>query len=1233
MFVAGVVLVVRQGWLEWRWRASWALVVVVLGVLWLASSAAADSQCPAANPSYFGPCGPTFTLPEWGDAGGWKSPDQASTIQFGRVLGNGRQQLIGRSADGIEIWDFDTTLGQWRPAVDSQGKPMILTGFADPPALTQTHPTFAGTDWTDAAHRTIQVADVLGNGRDQIIARADSGITVWSYTPGASGAAGVWSQVSTGGPFSDADGFTGVLGALGATTIQTADLTGDGKADVVGVLPSGVAQAYEWNGSGFTQLPAIPRTFSYGSAQTNTLQASPMINGRQELWWADTYGMVGVRWNGTGWTYVHLAQPLSDGPCAVSETAPTPWASSPAYYDTCRMVNVTGTSNVEVVGRGVDGLDVWQLTAQGAWQQLATLGALSDANGWNQAKYWASIQYANLDGSASGQQEVVARGPNGVVVYKYAATANEWDQLPSTNQIGLTDDPWGSDPSYYGTLRVGDASGDGHQDTLIARGPYGIRTWFYGLPGQTGWSTYATSGYPAFTGVQQAAYTTANQLPVIQAQLAPEGVSTIRDFLSTENAPSAGSLAVLQSNLASAAGCSGEKTFAPPQYQSCTPPSGSTQFTAGEWLAVVNELLSETWDAQQVVAFYAELDNIRQKLFIAEGAELPAIAGKLNLAAATNTPTSFNMDGISSAMLGTAASVAFEFPEVSAALWVASELVSMLPSASPDLTNNFDGTYNQLQNVFASGISQTEKALASQSLQVRSDLNLSSLVAQLRQRGTWAMDDTGVQSASNQAFALSTYKTLMPLMYTRYSVTNCNSHGDGEIQTPACYGPSGAGVVGNTTNFTEIASAPTLANGHYSTPCGVAEPDVECHFQDQLVDSSIAKSIWGLVSPNCDYEPGHPDTVWTFGNCSLGVDPDTSVVQSLFVNTSLKELWAFPTYIGTPYIDGSTPVSGAATTVGSGATAGLGRAATVSLRGTFTGVGPVHLSRATVVLDRVLFDPQGRRELVRSNVVGLGGSQGGISSSPLGSVTLQPTGRGSFQIAQSASRRQPLATANAPTAPSIKLKLTPRPRHSLAFGLQLTDIVIPVPPAACAAATIGLTSSPERFPLTLKLSLREPGRKPQAFSVSPVFSCQRDRTGAIRALTVVRPRHPKLERGLSVRISAPGRLTNGRHGTLTATVRNRTRNTAYDVSIRAFVPRALRVVSHSRGVLVRRGFVLRRVRKLRRGKSQTIRLTLVSGLRARPCVTVTATAVVRKLAARSACIRVLQAAAPVNGLG
>ena len=1206
-------------------RRGWVLVAVVLGVLWLASSAAADSQCPAANPSAFGPCGPTFTLPEWGDAGGWTSPDQSGTIQFGRVLGNGREQLIGRAAAGIEVWDFDTTVGQWRPAVDSQNKPMILTGFADPPALTQANPTFGRTDWTDFSHYpTIQVADVLGNGRDQIIARANSGITVWSYTPGASGAAGTWSQVYSGEPFSDADGFVGLLGAAASQTIHTAELTGDGKADVFALTPSGVVQAYEWNRSGFTQLPAIRWNIPPSSAQAATLQASPMISGRQELWYADGFGMNGVRLNaaGNGWTSVKTPGFPTGGPCAVDETSPTPWGSSPAYYDTCRVVNVTGDSNaVQVVGRGTDGLDLWELTSQGTWQQLATLSAFSDAGGWNQGKYYPSIQYANLDGSASGQQEVIARGSGGVVVYKYDLAANQWDQL-SNNQIRLTDDPWGTGSSYYSTLRLGDASGDGHQDTLIARGPYGIRTWFYGLGGQTGWSAYSPSGYPSFTGNQQNAYAALNQLPAIQGLLAGVSATTIRDYWTAENAPSSASLGSLQGIMATAAGCSGEQTFSPPQYQSCTPPSGSTGFTAQDWTAVVNELLSEAWDAQKVVAFYAELDTIRQQLFIAEGAELPAIAGKLNLSAATNTPTSFNVVGLSSAMLGIAASAAFEAPVVSAALWVTSEIVSMIPSASPDLTtNNFDGTYNQLQNIFASGISQTQKALASQSLQVRSDLNLSRLVTQLRQRGTWAMDDIGAESASNQGFALSIYKTLMPVMDTRYEITNCTGTDNGPVVY--CSRPS-AGVLGGRVNFTSIGPNPTAPTDANSTPCvDYTDENAEwCQFAENEISSTIADEVWGSIQSNCDYVPGNPNTVWTFG-CSLGVNPATSILADW---TSVKEYWAFPTCIGDPYVDGTTcaPVSGVAATAGTGAAGSLGRAATVRLRGTFRAMRPVDVSRVTVVLDRVLFDRLGVGELLH-HVAAPAATRAASSQlpQPFAPTTLRHTGGGSFS--------GPLGAPPGQLPPRIQLKLTPSRGRSLAFELTISNVAIPVPPAACVPGNLGLTSSAVPFPLTLKLTLREPKRKPQAISVSPLFTCQRDRTGAIRALTVVEPRHPKLGPGLSVQIRHPDRLTVGHPGTLTMSVHNRTHSTAYDVFVRVFLPLGLRVVSHSPGVIVRHRLILRRVAKLQRGKSQTIRLGLVPTRSVRRCTIVTADAILRKQTARSACIKVLSARAPASG--
>lgn len=128
-----------------------ALLAVFGGLLGAAAprAAAQSSQaCPAADPVYTGPCGPTFVLPGWGDAGGWKDPSQWSTIQLADVDGDGAEELFGRTPAGITVHEFDTTLGQWRPQVDANGVPVILGAFANPPPLTTADSTPPATDWT-----------------------------------------------------------------------------------------------------------------------------------------------------------------------------------------------------------------------------------------------------------------------------------------------------------------------------------------------------------------------------------------------------------------------------------------------------------------------------------------------------------------------------------------------------------------------------------------------------------------------------------------------------------------------------------------------------------------------------------------------------------------------------------------------------------------------------------------------------------------------------------------------------------------------------------------------------------------------------------------------------------------------------------------------------------------------------------------------------------------------------
>jgi uncharacterized repeat protein (TIGR01451 family) len=198
--------------------------------------------------------------------------------------------------------------------------------------------------------------------------------------------------------------------------------------------------------------------------------------------------------------------------------------------------------------------------------------------------------------------------------------------------------------------------------------------------------------------------------------------------------------------------------------------------------------------------------------------------------------------------------------------------------------------------------------------------------------------------------------------------------------------------------------------------------------------------------------------------------------------------------------------------------------------------------------------------------------------------------------------------------------------------LRIGNVAIPVPPDVCSLAAPGATSSSPPFPLTLQLSLRQPGHKPRTLSASPTFRCRRDRTGAVRSLTVVPPRQPKL--GASLTISTHGRrhLRIGQVSRLTATVSNRTPHTAYDVSVRSALPRGLRVLHHS-GVTVRAGLASGRLGTLPRHHSRTIRLLIDPTAAGRHCTTVTAQATLRKLASTRVCIDVRRAPRPSGGRG
>jgi FG-GAP-like repeat len=169
---------------------------------------ASGVQCFLSNGSGF----PTsVTGPGWSDASGWDQAPYATTIQFGDLNGDGKEDICGRAAAGLECYLSD-------------GK-----GF----------PTkFAAPAWSDASgwgrdyhYLTIQLVDINGDGKADICARGAAGITC-AHSNGSG-----FDHEFAGPAWSNDKGW---IEPRYYSTIRFLDLDGDQKLDVCGRASDGV---------------------------------------------------------------------------------------------------------------------------------------------------------------------------------------------------------------------------------------------------------------------------------------------------------------------------------------------------------------------------------------------------------------------------------------------------------------------------------------------------------------------------------------------------------------------------------------------------------------------------------------------------------------------------------------------------------------------------------------------------------------------------------------------------------------------------------------------------------------------------------------------------------------------------------------------------------------------------------------------------------------------------------
>ena len=354
--------------------------------------------------------------PPLGDDAGWNAREYYSTLRMGDIDGDGRADLCARAPEGFTCW-LSTGAGF--------GDPIVTPGMMSDDA-----------GWNeDVYYSTITLADYTGDGRDDVCARASAGWVCWPSTGSGFG------DMISGPGFGDGNGWDD---PSNFGTIRMADLDGDGKADVVARANAGIRTYLStgagfaagpngpdwnddpggWNAPGYYSTIQLADVDDDGKAdlcaRTSTdfrchlgtdagLAATPITGAFMSNadGWGDVANYATIRLadvDGDGlldvcgrsddgvecWRFLgdsFAATPIT-GP-ALSDT--DGW-SSPAAYRTLRLALVDADARAELCARGVDGLACWSLDPAGSPTPIAG-PAWSDApGGWNAPEYYGTIR-------------------------------------------------------------------------------------------------------------------------------------------------------------------------------------------------------------------------------------------------------------------------------------------------------------------------------------------------------------------------------------------------------------------------------------------------------------------------------------------------------------------------------------------------------------------------------------------------------------------------------------------------------------------------------------------------------------------------------------------------------------------------------------------------------------------------------------------------------------------------
>jgi hypothetical protein len=840
----------------------WLLVAIAPAAQAGAVRFPAASPCPETSPSYDGPCGPVFTTPQWSDGSSWSAASAYETIGLVRLGRRSAEDLIGRDSTGLWVEQFDAHAGQWRLLGSSEGG--VALALSDREGWNR-----------PSQYTTIQTADLNDDGEYELLARAADGVHVYRWNAGTD----TFTDISKPPRlFSDAAG-----GADPSVyeTIQTADLRGDGHAEILGRTSAGIEYA-RWNEAtghfeDVTQTGIAPDAHGgknpslYKTIQTGDLNG----DGKADLMLL-AGGLRSYVRQADGRFHEQPILHLTDG------------FDRPSQYETVRAVRFPSTSYDEVMARDRTGLHFYAFTGR-IWvpNSFPPLPDMSDANGFNSPNQYRTIRVGDVAGGGAFAFDIVARTSTGITTWglrKDNVHPYFWVKL-STGPA-LTGPVW-DQASHYDTIRLGDITGDGRA-ALVARGVFGVRTftWHGGAFGRP--QPYAH--FPAFTGSETRAYAEVSRL-----LLGREGDFRKLTYASPSEAITEATLNDYRARLAERCTPLVAKRAAggPPRYTDCRPPGGSDVDPVA-WTAVSNQIIAELWAASGVVAHFTVLDGIETKLFQDQQGMLPALDSELTLPPnpPNRAPTYLKLTkGLLDIMKGL---VDF-FPDtvkkipnhLRAVALTGNVLGAVADGLGLSSSPSPPAPYRQIVAEVAK-LQQRERDITqAQRRYVLADYGLLSTIGAEVKGRLLTLDETAALSAGRQAFAIWVTKLYLPLYWSRYQISSCRSRYISNRRphlSYICKVPQGSFVIQRNIRGNPQDHAVFVAS---STCRREVRPGVtiyECTWHSPA--GATYTRLTAPVPADCRYDPTPGSTAaWRYG-CPYGVPPSDLIDG--------KDGWAFP---------------------------------------------------------------------------------------------------------------------------------------------------------------------------------------------------------------------------------------------------------------------------------------------------------------------------------------------------